>query len=124
LHAAGDSQPEGVHSLVSVVDIQLVLQHLFPLKSEADVSAAIKAVSSANQITISALMPIHRYGLITEEGSPHISKCLNAFPNGTCHVLPNHLGYWTFCLISLPTGHLVDFLYIIHGGCVELDMLV
>ncbi|KAA6423684.1 MAG: hypothetical protein FRX49_06255 [Trebouxia sp. A1-2] len=56
----GDSQPEGVHSLVSVVDIQLVLQHLFPLKSEADVSAAIKAVSSANQITISALMPIHR----------------------------------------------------------------
>ncbi|KAL0056403.1 hypothetical protein WJX82_010947 [Trebouxia sp. C0006] len=56
----GDSQPEGVHSLVSVVDIQLVLQHLFPLKSEADVSAAIKAVSSANQITISAMMPIHR----------------------------------------------------------------
>ncbi|DBB06613.1 hypothetical protein WJX77_004467 [Trebouxia sp. C0004] len=60
LEALSDSQPEGVHSLVSVVDIQLVLQHLFPLKSEADVSAAIKAVSSADQITISALMPIHR----------------------------------------------------------------
>ncbi|KAL0056402.1 hypothetical protein WJX82_010947 [Trebouxia sp. C0006] len=60
LDTLSDSQPEGVHSLVSVVDIQLVLQHLFPLKSEADVSAAIKAVSSANQITISAMMPIHR----------------------------------------------------------------
>ena len=60
IQTAGHAQPEGVHSLVSVVDIQLVLQHMFPLKSEADVSAAIKAVSSDSQITISALMPIHR----------------------------------------------------------------
>ena len=57
---AGSAQPEGVHSLVAVVDIQLVLQHLFPLKSEADVSAAITAVSSDRQITISALMPVYR----------------------------------------------------------------
>ena len=49
-----------MHSLVSVVDIQLVLQHLFPLKSEADVSAAIQAVSNDQQITLSALMPTHR----------------------------------------------------------------
>ena len=57
---AGKAQQAGIHSLVSVVDIQLVLQHLFPLKSEADVSAAIQAVSSDRQITISALMPTHR----------------------------------------------------------------
>lgn len=57
---AGSAQPEGVHSLVPVVDVQLVLQHLFPLKSEADVSAAIEAVSSDRQITISALMPVYR----------------------------------------------------------------
>ena len=63
-----------MHSLVSVVDIQLVLQHLFPLKSEADVSAAIKAVSSANQITISAMMPIHRYGL--KKAPPTIANTL------------------------------------------------
>ena len=57
---AGKAQPEGVHSLVSVVDIQLGLQHLFPLKTEADVSAAIRAASTDRQITISALMPVHR----------------------------------------------------------------
>lgn len=83
-----------MHSLVSVVDIQLVLQHLFPLKSEADVSAAIKAVSSANQITISALMPIHRYGLIT--------SCL-------LDLLPKHLA--TLDIVS-------DILCIIHSGCI------
>ena len=57
---AGSAQPEGAHSLAPVVDIQLILQHLFPLKSEADVSAAIKAVSSDRQIAISALMPVYR----------------------------------------------------------------
>ena len=57
---AGTAQLEGVYSLVAVVDIQLVLQHLFPLKSEADVSAAIRAVSTDRQITISALMPTQR----------------------------------------------------------------
>lgn len=49
-----------MHSLVPVVDIQLVLQRLFPLKSEADVAAAIQAVSSDRQTTISSLMPLHR----------------------------------------------------------------
>lgn len=57
---AGSAQPEGVHSLVPIVDIQLVLQRLFPFKSDADVSAAIQAVSSDRQITISTLMPLHR----------------------------------------------------------------
>lgn len=57
---AGDAQPEGVHSMVSTIDIQLVLQHMFPNKSEADITAAIRAVSSDSHVTIAALMPMQR----------------------------------------------------------------
>lgn len=62
LHA-GDAQPEGVHSMVSVIDIQLVLQHMFSQKVEADIVTAIRAVSTDSHVTIAALMPMQRWVL-------------------------------------------------------------
>ena len=47
--------------MVSVIDIQLVLQHMFPHKSETDITTAIRAVSTDSHVTIYALMPMQRY---------------------------------------------------------------
>ena len=46
--------------MVSVIDVQLVLQHMFPHKSEAAITTAIRAVSQDSQVTIAALMPMTR----------------------------------------------------------------